>query len=295
MTAEKPDAAAEIAEAEAALGREPFGTHAPRGGAALALALAARAPRGFIGKQMRSLAVRTARGKSPGPRDVTLFGGEKARLHPADNLSERRAFAAAHLWDAVERDALARAAAASPDGFVYFLDVGANAGLYSLWMRAATRRAGKTLRALAVEPALEARRRMRVNIAASAAAREIHVVPAAATREPGVVRLVTDAANLGESRLAAAGGAAAAGRPLRDIVAEAAIVRLDAMKIDVEGHERDALAGLFEGEPAAPKPGLIVMETRHDEGGALAYCLSQGYEIAGSTKLNSVLRRVGAR
>lgn len=288
--------AAEKAAAQEALAAAPFGTYALSGAAAAARSIAGAAPVGFIGKQARSIAFRVADGKAKRPRDVEVFPGQKARLHPYDNICEKRVFIAPQLWDPVERGRIARAAAETPHPDFIFLDVGANVGLYTLFARSAAQAAGKAFRAACVEPAVAVRERLYTNMAASGAMGEVTVFGWAATSAPAELKLVMTARNRGETRVAEAGeGDDAAtvtvpGRPLTEVLAATGFPRIDAMKIDVEGHELEAFKGLYEAGDPALFPRLVVMEQKR--GGpddALDYLLAKGYGIELQTKMNAVL------
>ncbi len=286
--------AAEKAAAQEALAAAPFGTYALSGAAAAARSIAGAAPVGFIGKQARSIAFRVADGKAKRPRDVEVFPGQKARLHPYDNICEKRVFIAPQLWDPAERGRIARAAAETARPDFIFLDVGANVGLYTLFARSAAQAAGKAFRAACVEPAITVRERLRTNMEASGATDDVAVFGWAATSAPAELKLVMTARNRGETRVADAGEGGETvtvpGRPLTEVLAATGFPRVDAMKIDVEGHELEAFKGLYEvGDPAL-FPRLVVMEQKR--GGpddALDYLLAKGYKIELQTKMNAVL------
>lgn len=271
----------------------PFGTYAPTPRQARALAHAARLRPGPLAKTLRSLWFRAAGGKEPDALfDIEPFPGQRARVHPSDNISEKRVFCAPQLWDAQERGELAAAIAASDGGFV-FVDAGANAGFYSLFARSAAQGAGKPIRILAIEPAPGVRARLQFNLEASGAD-EAQVFAYAITDRDGPVNLSLGDRNLGESRIGdGEGGLTVAGCTLPSIFAEAGIDRVDALKIDIEGHERPALEALFRDAPPALWPQLILMEVSHDADGAYNLCLARGYRPRLRTRMNAVLEFSG--
>lgn len=271
----------------------PWGTHAPNPRQARVLARAARLKPGPLAKTLRSVCFRRAGGKTPDALfDIEPFPGQRARVHPADNISEKRVFCAPQLWDAQERAELAAAIAAAPAGFV-FVDAGANAGFYSLFARSAAQGAGKPIRILAIEPAPDVRGRLQFNLAASGAD-EVRVFPYAITDRDGPVNLALGDRNLGESRIGEGeGGLSVPGRTLPSILAEAGVDRVDALKIDIEGHERPALEALFREAPRALWPRLILMEVSHDADGAYELCLAHGYRPRLRTRMNAVLELAG--
>ena len=84
----------------------------------------------------------------------------KLRVHPEDNVCEKRVLFTPQFFDPVELQVLA---AAIRDGFT-FVDLGANVGVYSLFVAGL---AGRKARILAVEPQPEIYRRLAFNVAAN--------------------------------------------------------------------------------------------------------------------------------
>lgn len=219
----------------------------------------------------------------PDPVDIAPFPGQRSRLYPRDNLSEKRVFGAPQFWDWAERAALARAMAAAPPPF-HFVDAGANVGLYSLAVRSQG-----PMRGLAVEPDAENLRRLRDNLAASGAA-EITVAPVALAAEPGSAHLVA-AANRGEISLGTgAEGGEIPTLPLLDLLRETGFGRVDALKIDIEGMEAPVLRAFLTSAPLGLRPRLVVIEAqRGAETEALALLRRAGYVERERTKMNVIL------
>ena len=220
-----------------------------------------------------------------GPFDVEAFPGQMARLYPDENLSDKRVFAGVQFWDRAERAALGRAVRAS-DEPVYFVDAGANAGLYTLAVRSEAD--GKPLQVLAIEPDPENISRLRFNLAASGAD-EVTVAEVALGDHEGEARISTGHANRGELSLGDEGTRVAL-RPLVSVVDWAGFPRIDALKIDIAGMELPVLGHLLENAPRALWPRLIILEAqRGEETPALALLRRSGYEIAERTRMNVVL------
>lgn len=264
----------------------PFGRHAlpawlerlRRGGARLG----AHGP----ARRITSLIRRACLAFRPDPVDVEPFPGQRARLYPRDNLSEKRVFAAPQFWDAAERAALA-AAMKRVEGAFRFVDAGANVGLYTLALRS-----HGPIRALAIEPDPENRRRLAVNLAVSGAAGEVTVAPVALGAAAGRMTLGAAGRNRGEIALGsdAGPGETVAVRPLLDLVGEAGLDRVDALKIDIEGMEEPVLAAYFRDAPPRLRPALVVIEARRGETTpALALLGRVGYVLAGRTRMNAIL------
>ncbi len=248
--------------------------------------------RGMLARRACSVIRRVISAGQAGPFDVEAFPGQRARLYPAENLSDKRVFAGAQFWDWAERAALGRAIRAS-DEPVYFVDAGANAGLYTLAVRAEA--GGKPLKVLAIEPDPENIARLRFNLDASAAS-EVTVAEVALGDREGAAHIASGHANRGELSLSDQGTKVAL-RPLLSVVEWAGFPRIDALKIDIEGMELPVLSHLLATAPDALWPSLIILEAqRGEETPALAHLRENGYEIAERTRMNVVLRhRAGQR
>ena len=116
----------------------PFGTHAIPPALERLRLRAETLPRRWMASGIRRLIQRA----QAEPYDVTVFGNQRARLHPSDNRAEKRVLSGTQFWDLPERTRLARAIAEA-EGAFRFVDAGANVGLYTLSVRADAQRLGK--------------------------------------------------------------------------------------------------------------------------------------------------------
>ena len=247
-----------------------------------------RLGRGFVARRACSVIRRVVSAGRSGPFDVEAFPGQRARLYPAENLSDKRVFAGVQFWDWVERAALGRAVRAA-DEPVYFVDAGANAGLYTLAVRAEAN--AKPLRVIAVEPDPENLERLAFNLAASGAGDDVTVVSSALSDRAGETHISSDHANRGELSIGSSGTKVAM-QPLLDIVIEAGFPRIDALKIDIEGMELPVLSHFIDNAPEELWPSVMILEAQRDEiTPALSYIQEAGYEITERTRMNVVLRR----
>ncbi|MEK7265177.1 MAG: FkbM family methyltransferase [Pseudomonadota bacterium] len=272
---------------------EPFGALAPSPLQERFRALGRLLPANYFGRRAASLLLGPAGGRTPRAFDVDIFGTQKARLHPADNICEKRVFLTPQLWDGDER-ALLRAAISKFGGEVFtFVDVGANVGLYTLFARAEAARSGAKLKAVCIEADGEMAARLKFNIEASGASKDVTIFSCAASDAEGEVRFSIDRKSRGLSRVDPAGETRVAARPLAAIMSDAGLQKIDAMKIDIEGHEYEALSAFFRDAPRALHPSLIIMETSHAsvKKSPEALLRENGYSLQLATRRNAVLTK----
>lgn len=244
--------------------------------------------RGPIARRACSVIRRLVSVGHQGPFDVEAFPGQNARLYPAENLSDKRVFAGVQFWDWAERAALGRAIRAAHEP-VYFVDAGANAGLYTLAVRSEA--GGKVVKGLAIEPDPQNIARLRFNLAASAADGDVTVAEVALGDKEGTAHIASGHANRGELALADKGTPVAL-RPLLSVVEWAGLPRIDALKIDIEGMEESVLSAFFASAPDSLWPAMIILEARRGETTpALSHLTGLGYTIAERTHMNVVLCR----
>ena len=247
--------------------------------------------RGAFARRACSVVRRVVSIGRSGPFDIEAFPGQKARLYPNENLSDKRVFGAVQFWDWAEREALGKAVRAA-DEPVCFVDAGANAGLYTLAVRSEAR--SKALKILAIEPDPQNVARLKFNLAASGAD-NVTVAEVALGASEGEALIEASHANRGELKLGETGTRVAL-RPLLSVVKWAGIPRIDALKIDIEGMEEVVLAAFFADAPVAMWPGLIVLEAQRGEvTPALDHLIVLGYTIAERTQMNVVLTRASTQ
>ena len=271
----------------------PWGTHRP-GRLFLFLVRVCRAvPQRPLVKQLAFLIRRLARAVVEDPVDVVQWG-HRLRLRTRGNISESTFLFMPDRWDLPERRLLRREL--TPGAVL--VDVGANAGGYLWWVLHCL---GHDCRIVAVEPDPRLHRRLRFNLESNGFD-NVRVVGAAVGTEPGEGWLRLASANLGQNVLQRDPGDPRDGdatsirvpvRSLPELVAEAGLARIDALKIDVEGLEAPILQDFFDRAPERLWPRILLMERQPGpEHRAIRTRLeSFGYHEALSTRLNVVLRR----
>lgn len=271
----------------------PFGAFAPTALQSVVRRLGANLPPGYLGRKGASILLGMAGGRRKRPIDCVVFETQRARLRPYDNICEKRVYISPQLWDAKERAALARRISSTgPAEPFYFADIGANVGLYTLFARSIGAATGRSVKCLCVEPDPEMLRRLKFNLRQSNAATDVVVAPFAATDVARSLRFHIDAKSRGSSRIEATGKALVEGKPLLTLIREAGFPRLDAMKIDIEGHEIAALQPFLREAARELVPALIILETKKNERSSPAtdLLIAHGYEPEFQTRMNTVLR-----
>jgi len=262
----------------------PWGTWKPRGLATASLAIVKSLPRVGLFRRLAFLLRKPVKSGRQEFYDLEIWG-LRLRLSARGNLTEQRWLTMEQFHDWPEREAL-RAALA---GDAVFLDVGANAGLYTFWALA-QRKSG--LRVIAVEPSGAMVERLKFNLQLNQLESGVRVCQCAVTPEPCEVVIAEHAENLGQTAVRAEGqGQRVPGRPLLDLLKEAGVARVDALKIDIEGQEIPVLEAFFKTAPRSLWPRLIIGEIVGADGGAFQQLLvKQGYRLERATKMNGIFR-----
>ena len=265
----------------------PFGAYSPSGFQRAVMRLTRSVPETWLGKRIAFAARRLALAGLKSPLDVDVFG-RKLRVHPEDNVCEKRVLFTPQFFDPVELQVLA---AAIRDDFT-FVDLGANVGVYSLFVAGL---AGPKASILAVEPQPEIYRRLAFNVAANDLG-TIRTLQCAVADRDGTLDLFIDRGNRGQSSIAMVTGekVSVPCRSLESMLVEAGFNRVDALKIDIEGAEDTVLAPFFATAPSTLWPSLILLETSSDRWkvDCVALCIEHGYQETHRTRLNVILERI---
>ena len=271
----------------------PFGALAPNPFDRAIMALTGRMPDNWAGLKL-AMALRrlvTMRMETAAALDVERWR-LRMRLHPRDNGCEKNLLFTPQMYEPPEREELAREIAGVAGRPFVFVDIGANVGLFSLFVAATARAA----RILAIEPEPGNFARLAFNIAANPG---LPITPLALalgeTESTAVIML--NARDRGGTRIVAGGRGRAgsqcdAGR-CSPSSRDAGLTGIDALKIDVEGAEDKVLVPFFRDAPAALWPGLIVIEDSSAEWSSDLFALlaSKGYAVSSRTRQNVMLRR----
>lgn len=266
----------------------PFGSYRPRAFAAALLALSQNT---ILGRgQARKAIGNMLRKQSTTPLDVTLWG-RNARVHLESNYSEMKAVLNPASYSRTDFDFLRRHL---PKTGV-FLDVGANAGMFSLFASSLLQRGGVVV---SVEPQPKVFARLKFNMTAAndLAAEGVRtvLVQAALGPEAGTAELAIPK-ELGQASLRTEVGGERISvpmLPLGDLLRREKVSRVDVMKIDVEGFEDAVLQAFFENEAPTLFPHAVLMEHCNSDRwrwDCIAHMKHAGYAEAYRDKANVFL------
>jgi FkbM family methyltransferase len=253
------------------------------------LEFAQRQAPNWLGRRLALLARRLVLSGRRQPIDASAEGF-RLRVHVTDNVSERKYLFMPRFVDPVERAYLTEHL--TPDGV--FLDIGANAGIYTLSAARAYAALGRSGYALAVEANPTMQQRLLYNVALNQLEAHARLAPVALSNRDGEVTFSLSSSNLGESGLLAAGGETlrVPGLTLASLLTEHGITRVDGMKIDVEGMEDVILAPFIEQADPAILPRFIIIENSADQWHVDLPRLfaSVGYRMHYTGKMNTIYR-----
>lgn len=264
------------------------------------LALTCRLPDNWLGLRLAILLRRavTMRLDYPaGALDVERWG-LRLRLHPRDNGCEKNLLFTPQMYEPIElRELAAEIARVKRQGRPFvFVDIGANVGLFSLFVAAHT---GTDARILAIEPEPGNFRRLNFNIGVNPKL-PIKVISTALSDEAGELAIELHGRDRGGSRTtklaraeALTGAVLVPSQTLLQLLRHERVEAIDALKIDVEGFEDVILLPFFQEAALAMWPRLIIIEDARGTWKAdlVSLMLSKGYSIAARSKLNIILQR----
>jgi len=263
----------------------PYGTYAPNAAVRLILFLSQNT---LLGRgKARKLMAALVRRFSADVLDARLFG-QNVRLHLHNNSSEVKALMNPRRYARQELDFCAQNL---PTKDAVFVDIGANAGLFSLGVLG--HMSGGTL--IAAEPQEALFERLTANLKTLNANRPnppaLHILQTAIGAHEGELSLsVPD--QLGQASARALAGAASitvSVKPLLDVIRPIGISQIDVLKIDVEGFEDEVILPFLETTPQNLWPRAIVIEHCHRDRwqrDCEAALLSAGYQLVGKDRTN---------
>lgn len=266
-------------QAPAGLLDAPWGRYRPKFVQRVLIALARRTflHHGRMRLHLTRLIMRLGR-----PLDVE-FRGCRYRIEGRNNLMDF-GLLLHPSYNGREIDFLAGACAAGG----VFVDIGANIGLYSLPLARAVG-AGGTVVSIDANPGVLAR--LTFNADASGLG-QVTLVHCAVGDHAGRADLSIRRDDLSIVSIAERADGEMPMLPLLNILADQGVARIDALKIDIEGHEDAALVPFFAGADENLLPSRVVLEYAAIDGGDYPGCAAAfdrlGYKLVGRTRNNSL-------
>ncbi|MFH1158156.1 MAG: FkbM family methyltransferase [Pseudomonadota bacterium] len=265
--------------------QKAFGAYALKGYQNRLLHRAQTVPASWVGRRAALLLRKAVMLGNP-PVVDTVVDGLKLRLYTLDNVSERKFLFMPQFFDSYERGLL-KERLKSGDIFV---DVGANAGIYSLTAAALVGDAGKVI---AIEPNPVVMERLTFNAALNGFSERIAAEPSGVSDAEGVFDLTLDDRNLGGSSLVATRSSRKISvqcHKLLSLMERHQISGIGALKIDIEGAEDKALIPFFAEAPSSLCPKLLILENSPGDWKAdLPSALKNaGYRLMKVTRMNQV-------
>jgi FkbM family methyltransferase len=274
-----------------------YGSRAPGWLDRLALTLTRSMPDNWLGLRLAILFRRIVTSRlGRNPLDTELWG-MRLRLYALGNGCEKNALFTPQMFDVMERGVLADAIARRPAEPFTLVDIGANVGLYSLFVASRTKQA----RILAIEPQPGILDRLRFNLAANPDV-AVTVLPIALADRDGTIELLLDTSDSGGTHINKQTDRGMAARPnavsvpcrtLAGVIAEAGMTKVDALKIDVEGAEDLVLMPFFRDAPPQLWPEVILIEDTRGLWQTDVFALLEqcGYTVAARSRQNAAYRR----
>jgi FkbM family methyltransferase len=275
----------------AAFDSSPWGTHLPGHYDRAVLALTRAMPANWLGQRLAILFRKLTMSRLGEGCIDTVLWGMRLRLYPRRNGCEKNALFTPQMYDTMERRVLAEAVRRR-EGTFTFVDIGANVGLYSLYLATCG-----DVHTLAIEPQPGILERLRFHLSANPSAKA-DVLPIALSDRAGEAVLVINEADSGGTHLDKQDGRQDPGerisvqsKPLIDVLKEAGIETVDALKIDVEGAEDIVLAPFLRDAPQALLPRLILIEDTRGFWGVDLFALlaGRGYTVQERSRQNVAL------
>jgi FkbM family methyltransferase len=256
---------------------EPFGTYRPSRAQRMVLGLTRVPP--FYRGSFRPTWVRLLNRLRAGPVDVSTCYG-RFRVYPTTNLVD----SALMLHPAYNREEIDFLKEGTAEGGT-FVDVGANIGLYTVALAQHLRGTGTVV---AVEPNPVCVGRLQTNVALNAFP-QVRVFPVGVADFTGRARLVILENDLAIAHIVRddeRGDFEV--RTLLDILDDAGVHEVSALKIDVEGFEFAALGPFFASTPRTRWPRRLCSEHLLDSGEVLEVLRKCGYRLVKDTRNNSL-------
>lgn len=260
----------------------PYGTFCLSPLRGVFLRCAQNMPVSWLGKRLALLFRRLALYRRRNVPVDALVDNFRMRVYTADNVSERKFLFMPQFFDVSER---AYISTHLPPGSV-FIDIGANAGIYTL---TAARAGGRVFSIEANPIMLE---RLAVNVGLNNYGGIVSIIPIALSDHSGTTIFSISDTNLGESSIIASSSRQIEVKcdSLLNVLSDHKISTIDGIKIDVEGAEDIILVPFFNQAPASLYPRFVIIENSQSRwrSDLLGLMVSKGYRLHSRHKMNAI-------
>jgi FkbM family methyltransferase len=234
----------------------PFGTYSLSGYRKFLLQTAQAMPRSWLNKRLALIMRKMVLQNRIQIIDEEVLG-IRMRFFPLENIVDRTFLFLPNFYDYSEFAFLTKNL--RPDDV--FLDIGANVGIYSLYAAQTIKTAHSIF---ALEPNPRAYERLRYNVKVNQLTEVIVPLNIGVADQESTFTLSVNPTNMGGATLEEVPGYSRIKiycKPLKTIVEEQNIRRIDVMKIDIEGAEALALNRFFADVPRSLYPKVIIIES----------------------------------
>ncbi len=266
---------------------KPFGHFSPPG--IVDKTLSALRTAGLMRGQFRKFIANWIKRGNEGPWDVEIRKYQ-ARIFLHDNSCELKAYLAGNAYCNDEFKLIAEQLPKNKEPV--FVDIGANAGLFTLHAHSVT---SKDAKILSIEPNPILVSRLTFNISANKAADKCTVYPLALGASEGEAEF-TCTADMGSGALATGAnenGTKFTARvvPLINLLSDEGITKIDILKIDIEGFEDKVMHPFFSVAPKSLYPEYVIIENNIEEWeiDCIAQMTALGYRVIMANKANIAL------
>lgn len=266
----------------------PWGSYTPTRTLSSILSISNKT-RGPMARMLGSGARRLVR--SSGDKILDLCaGGVEFRTYPLDNRSENKFFYCNREFDHEERQFIGENLPAAGT----FIDIGANAGIYSVLAAQHLNEAG---RILSIEAGTEMYQRLCFNCDHNykklGLRCDITPVNIALSDKAEKLQLFINRKNMGSSSIVRSNDGKAESvdcLPLIDVFTQHSISKVDILKIDIEGAEYKVLTAFFCNADKELHPKCIIIEdtTAQGESPLSSLIKANGYDFFAHTRLNHI-------
>ncbi|MCF6300011.1 MAG: FkbM family methyltransferase [Proteobacteria bacterium] len=269
----------------------PFGFHQASTNNRKLITMAQQSPHNWFGRICALMVRKYIKNKHPEWIDVEVEGF-RLRSNITDNVSERKYIFMPWLFDPVEHKYMQKNLSKNS----VFIDIGANAGIYTLW---AAQLLGKEGTILSFEPNPIMFERLIKNISFNKTEKwpRLHLCDQAVSDQSGDLSLYLDPVNFGGSSLLQRNQTdskiSVSAITLVEKVKSLKLKQIDLLKIDIEGAEERALLPFFKQASDQLLPKAIIIENSDDlwETDLNKTFKKYHYKLIQKTRMNSIWQR----